>query len=744
MKQLFAFVFIVISLLFACKSIDQNTSGKDILFTVDGEPVTAGEFEYVYKKNNFNTEKISIREDIKEYLDLYINFKLKVKEARERGYDTTQTFIREFDSYKNELVRPYLSETKAIDTLCRQAYERMRWEVKAAHILIRLPENPLPDDTLKAYEKISGIRQRIIAGEDFEELAKKYSEDPSAGVNGGMLGYFTAFQMVYPFETAAYSTAPGHVSNIIRTQFGYHFLKVFDKRPSRGKVKVAHILIRVKPDKSNEDEAKDKIFEIHDQVMAGVDWDALCKQFSEDNRTRYSGGSLPYLSTGQIDNAFVEVAFNLEKPGEISDPFQTQYGWHILKLENKKGIDSYDKMEKEIESKVRRDSRGLSTKKALIKKLEDEGHFKINNTALDYALTHSNERLLQGKWTFSEEEKSLDDTLISFDDKYRSIVDFFRWIKANQRPSRQSDAKAYMNSLFDQFIEKTVMQYEIDQLISSNTEFKMLLNEYYEGILLFDIMEREVWVKSSSDTVGLKSFYEAHKNLFKRGESADVEIFNTDDKAIRKKIRDTELDKDHYMIEEIEISEYTAIPESCAGLIKKMQNVEDGYIILAGNEQKNAVLLDSIFIFLVKNSIDKANIEINHTEGHANSVLISINSKSKKSLELLYNTKSALTLQVDQNIYEKGDHPLIDSLTWQPGIYEIDRDNRYYLVRIKRILPPEQMTFDEARGQVITRYQEYLEKNWIEALKLKYVVELNQQTLNKTYKNLEKLAVSHH
>ena len=744
MKRFLPLIFIVITLLYACKSTNQSASDKDILFSIDGEPVTVGEFEYVYKKNNFNTEIINTREDIKEYLDLYINFKLKVREARTRGYDTTQAFIQEFDMYKNELVRPYLSETKAIDTLCREAYERMHWEVKAAHILIRLPENPLPDDTLKAFEKIFGIRQRVMAGEDFEELAKEYSEDPSARTNGGMLGHFTAFQMVYPFETAAYSTSPDHISKIIRTQFGYHILKVFDKRPSRGKVKVAHILIRVQPDQSNEDEARDKIFEIHDQLIADVDWDALCNQFSEDNRTRYSGGSLPYLSTGQIDDTFVEVAFNLNKPGEISDPFQTRFGWHILKLENKKGIDSYDQMKNEIESKVRKDSRGLSTKKALMKKLEKGSHFMVNNTALEHALTHSDERLLQGKWTFLEEQKSLDDTLISFDDRYRSIADFFRWVEANQRPVRQNDTKVYMNSLFDQFVEKTVMQYEVDKLISSDMEFKMLLNEYYEGILLFDIMEREVWTRATSDTLGLRSYYEAHKELFRRGESADAEIFNTDDEALRRKIRDTELDKDQYVIVETEISDYTAIPEGCAGVMKKMQNLEDGYIILAGNEQKNGVMLDSISKYLVKNGIEKANIKTKHTEDYPNSVLLSINSKSKKSLELLYNTKSALTLQVDQGKYEKGDHPLLDSVVWQPGLYDIDRDNRYYLVRIKNILPPEQMMFDEARGKIITRYQDYLEKNWIEALKSKYIVELNHQALNKTYRDLEKLAINDH
>lgn len=740
MKLVIAILFFVISLLVACKSSFQAISDNDILFTYDGEPVTVDEFEYVYGKNNIRNEKVNGREDVKEYLDLFIDFKLKVREARARGYDTTEVFKKEFETYKNQLIRPYLSETRAIDILCQEAYKRMKWEVKAAHILIRLPKNPLPSDTLKAYEKISKIHQFALDGEDFGMLARKYSEDPSAATNGGMLGYFTVFQMVYPFENAVYRTKPREISDIIRTEFGYHILKVLDKRPTRGKVKVAHILIRVNPDKSNEQGAQDKIFEIYDQLKAGGDWDVLCGQFSEDNRTRHKGGSLPYLSTGQIDNTFADMAFSLEKPGDISDPFQTRYGWHILKLEGKKGLDPYENMKQEIESKVRRDTRGLSTKKTLIKKLKAESHFKEDKTALEYAVSRANDQLVQGQWTFSDKQESLRDTLFSFDGGYAGMEVFFKWVKANQKPVREVKPDAYMTALYNQFVEKTLMQNEVDKLIESNMEFKMLLNEYYEGMLLFEIMDREVWSRSSTDTSGLRAYYEDHKDLFMRGESVEAEIYSTNDETILKKIRMSELDKDHYEIGKIEIVKFSRLPDGFVALMQKMQKVKDGHIILSGNKLNKVGLMDSISYYLIKNGIDPKNISMKYTEEHPQTVLLSVNSKSKKSLELLYNTKSTLTLQVDQGKYEKGDNPLIDTLAWQPGVYETDRDGRYFLVRISRLVPPEQKSFDEARGKVITLYQEELERNWIKALKSKYIVEINHQVLNKVYRDLENMA----
>ena len=281
------------------------------------------------------------------------------------------------------------------------------------------------------------------------------------------------------------------------------------------------------------------------------------------------------------------------------------------------------------------------------------------------------------------------------------------------------------------------MQNEISKLVSSNESFRLLLNEYFEGMLLFDIMDREVWTKSITDTAGLRAFYNTHKDLFMRGESVDAEIYNAASASLRNEIRTRQLDKDYYTVGETEIKDFSILPDGFVGLMKKMQKLENGYLVISGSESTYGGIMDSISNYLTKTGIPPDKITIDYTEAHPNSVLISVNSQSKKSLELLYNTKSALTLQVDAGKFEKGDHPLIDTLAWKPGLYETERDGRYYLVRINRLVPPEVMSFNEARGKVITKYQDELEKNWLKALKNKYIVEINDEVLRKVYKDLE-------
>ena len=323
-----------ISFSFAQSKKQKSTSAQN-LFTVNKKAVTTDEFIYLYKKNHQNKAEDFTSEKIQEYLDLFINFKLKVEEAKARGLDTTQAFIREFNQYKEELRKPYLPDTKLTDSLVRLTYDRMKEEVKASHILINVKPDASPEDTLKAYNRIIEIRNKIKAGEDFGMAASQFSEDPSARSNNGNLGYFTALQMVYPFETAAYNTKVGEISMPVRSRFGYHIIYVADRRPARGEVEVSHIMIRTGDDKDNE-KAKNTIFDLYDQLQGGVKWEELCKQYSEDPGSKDNGGKLRQFGTGAMANIpeFERIAFSLSKPGEISDPFQTQYGWHIIRLES--------------------------------------------------------------------------------------------------------------------------------------------------------------------------------------------------------------------------------------------------------------------------------------------------------------------------------------------------------------------------------------------------------------------------
>ncbi|NJM26154.1 MAG: hypothetical protein HC859_12350 [Bacteroidia bacterium] len=308
----------------AFSQADKNKSPE--LFSVGGTRINAEEFLYLYTKNHTDKNKDYTKEKVEEYLQLFINFKLKVAEAKSRGVDTTAAFSIEYNSYRNELRKPYLPDAKIIDSLVVLTYNRMKEEVRAAHILITLKPGASPADTLAVFNKVIELRKRILDGEDFGTLAAQFSEDPSAKVNHGDLGYFTAMQMVFPFETAAYTTPVGQVSLPVKTRFGYHLVKVLDKRPTRGEVEVSHIMIRT-GEGANGDDARNRILEVFDQTRAGVSWSDLCQQYSEDVNSKNTGGKIRPFGVGVMNSVpeFERVAFALQNPGDISDPFQTAY-----------------------------------------------------------------------------------------------------------------------------------------------------------------------------------------------------------------------------------------------------------------------------------------------------------------------------------------------------------------------------------------------------------------------------------
>ncbi|HNP95998.1 MAG TPA: peptidylprolyl isomerase, partial [Cyclobacteriaceae bacterium] len=291
LRMKFCCFFLLAVLLPVSHAYSQQKNKSLVLFTVDGKPVDVDEFVYLYRKNHQSREEEFTKEKIEEYLTLFVNFKLKVAEAESRGMGNTESFKNELDGYKVELRRPFVAEEDALDQLVKEAYDRMNQEVKASHILISIKGDASPKDTLEAYNKANQIRERVVRGEDFGKLAQEFSDDPSAKSNNGDLGYFTALQMVYPFEDAAFKTEIGKVSNLVRTRFGYHIIKVADRRPSSGEIEVSHILLRGNENKSRIDEAYQKI-------LAGEDWTKVCKEYSEDPGTKDNGGRLRPFGKG--------------------------------------------------------------------------------------------------------------------------------------------------------------------------------------------------------------------------------------------------------------------------------------------------------------------------------------------------------------------------------------------------------------------------------------------------------------
>jgi peptidyl-prolyl cis-trans isomerase SurA len=620
------------------------------VFSVNKKPVTAAEFIYLFGKNPQHTPEEFSEKKIQEYLDLLINFKLKVEEARKRGLDTTAAFVREYNQYKEELRKPYLPDASLTDSLVKLTYNRMKEEVKAGHILINVRPDAPPADTLSAYNRLLDLRKKILAGENFEELAAQHSEDPSAKSNKGNLGYFTALQMVYPFENAAYTTPVGSVSMPIRTRFGYHILKVFDKRPAQGEVEVSHIMMRTGSDKDNE-KAKNSIFDVYDKLQAGIAWEELCKEFSEDPGTKDNGGKLRPFGVGVMGNVpeFERVSFSLEEPGDISDPFQTQYGWHIVRLERKIPLASFEELAPTLKNRVTRDERTQVSRQQLQAKLRKSLGFEENNTVKAMALSLADSSLIQGKWKMPAKVDAKA-VLFSIGTQRYFLADFLRHVQKTHRISNLSPEK-YIEQLYNNYADARINEKLEEKVLREHPEYGFLLKEYYEGILLFEIMEDEVWNKASADSTGQVQYYEQHKSEYQTGERVKAVLYSSASQAD----------------------------------------------------------LDAIRPVLEK--------------GDENAILDQIAQKHIKT---------------ESGYFKKDDKAVLGKISWAAGIHPAENNGIYYLAWLKNILPPGIMSFEEARPAVISDYQNYLEKRWIEELKKKYAVKVNEKGKQYIFQKLRK------
>ncbi len=548
MKKI-VFILPLLVLGFGTRAQSVKKMKPTVLFSVGGAPTHSEEFIYLYKKNHVKKSQDFTSEKIEEYLNLFINFKLKVMEARQRGFDTTAKFTKELNTYRDELKKPYRTDKDVLDKLTREAYDHLTQEVKASHILVQVKPEATPTDTLKAYSKISEIRNRIAGGEDFEKLARERSEDPSAKNNGGNLGYFTAMQMVYPFEQAAYQTKVGDVSSIIRTRFGYHLIKVEDRRPSKGEVEVSHILLRTaKGGQSSRSKnttetdgdlkVKNLIFEIYDQLKTGRSWDELCQQYSEDMNTKNTGGKLRPFGAGALAAVpeFEATAFALQKPGEFSDPFQSNIGWHIIRLERRIPVPAYDEVEATLKKQVARDERVKNLEQTLARTRKKELGFKENSENKNKVMALADSALIKGKWKYvgNAEIKKL--VLFSVGDREVTADDFFSWV-GHQQTANKLNPTPYFAQLYEELVDENVGKAEEAKIIKENPDFQYLLSEYREGILLFDVMEKEVWNRASEDSIGQKKFYQDHLTKYSAGDRVEARIFSTADKSFLEEIK---------------------------------------------------------------------------------------------------------------------------------------------------------------------------------------------------------------
>ena len=675
-------------MLFVVLGLLQNTFAQEndnkVLITIGGDKVTVAEFMNVYQKNNVKGEVLD-KKSLEDYLNLYINFKLKVKEAEDIGLDTVKAFINELKGYRKQLAQPYFIDEEVIEELLKQAYQRKLIDIRASHILIKVDQNATPADTLEAYNKILEVKKRLSNGEDFRELAIELSDDPTAKDmeaipgqrpfrkgNGGDLGYFTVFDMLYPFEEGAYNTNLGEVSDIIRTKYGYHLIKVTDIKEAMGIAQVAHIYIAMPKDATPEDSLnkKNKIYEIYKELLGGASFEDMVKKYSEDRGSIEKGGVLTKFGVNRMVPEFIVSISDLSEPDDISEPILTSYGWHILKLINKKKPGTFDEEKNALNQRLVKDARSYKSKESIINKIKKEFKFKEYPEAKIELLAVVDSTILVNKWDV-EKAKDLNKALFQLEKNKYTQFDFAKYLAANQKGKHTEPVEVYFNNAYNNFVNKSCTDYFDSHLEEKYPDFKLLMKEYRDGILLFELTDQKVWSKAIKDTVGLNAFYKKNKNNYLWDKRLYASIYTVKEPEITGELRQ-------------QIYKYSRL-----FMTDSITFSFDGY--------KKAFKCLSPDDILNK-----------------------------------YNNDSVINISIETDIFSKADNYFIDNINWEEGIsdnFESDIDNSVIFVYVYQLIKPEPKSLDEAKGLITADYQTYLEKEWIKSLKEKYPVIINEKVL---------------
>ncbi|MGJ8593897.1 MAG: peptidylprolyl isomerase [Aquaticitalea sp.] len=640
MNQKFSLSFLM--LLMTVFSFAQKQT-DDVLFTVDGDPVKSSEFVRVYNKN-LDLVKDESQKDVDAYLKLFINYQLKIKEAKRLGFDTIPKYKREFESYKKQLTKNYLSDSNVTEALVQEAYDRSGQEIKASHILIRLDENE--KDTLQVYNQLMDLRERVKK-EGFDKVKAEVHNGNTIFAED--LGWFSAFKMVYEFESAAYKTNVGEVSKPFRTSYGYHIVKVDDKRPSRGEVTVAHIMISNKQVDSLLN-PETRINEIYKKINQGENFESLAKQFSDDKSSSNNGGLLSPFTGGQLSSQeFESVAFGLKEDGEISKPFSTEYGWHIVKLIGKKPLQPMDEIKGELENKVKHDGRSSLINTALAKKLKTKYEVVDDQNKIAYFNTILTNDIYSRAWVVPTDLEK-DKVLFKIRTTNVTYSEFANHLLASQKIylGKTTPLANIVEKEYKTFQENKILNYHEDNLEFENEDFAQILKEYRDGLLLFDLMEKEVWNAATQDSIGLKKYFEANKTNYRWNDRIEAELATA--------AKEADIEKVKQMM---------------------MQGMSDEDISNQLNSESQRVIFT------------KGMMETDHQA-------------LPKDLEL----KEGIS-----KVYQYND--------------------AYHVLMIKNVIPSSNKTFDEAKGKVISDYQNNIEENWLQSLNDRYKVKINDKSLKK-------------
>lgn len=502
----------------------------EVLMQIGNKSISLGEFERLYQKNN--PDNSINKHNIEEYLERFIDFKLKVIEAENLKLDTTTAFLSEFKKYRKELIKPFMVDSLELEMLLRHSYEKSLKEINASHILVSLGPSPSPSDTLKAWTKIMEIRRTALDGADFGTLARNFSDDPSAINNEGNLGWFSSFRMVYEFEEAAYSTPVGEISMPVRTRFGYHLIKVNDIRPAQGSVQLAHIFLldpEDEPRKENESK-KDKIFAIKDSLNMGIPFEDLAMKYSEDKSSAEQGGLLQWFNIGMMIKELEHTAYNLKNIGDISDPVKTSNGWHILKLLNKKLPGDYEEERPELLKRVKSPAFSDIDRKIFVERIKDKYGFNLDQKNLEEFYNLVGYKIFKREGV-SDQIPEPELNLFTVGDKKVSMGEFAEWIENSSANIYAPSPVIYVNDEFEKFVYNILYDYEESFVPDRYPELKYIIEEYHDGILLFDLTEKMVWNKAVEDSVGLEEFFNKNYSDYRWDKRAEAFIITTKDNS---------------------------------------------------------------------------------------------------------------------------------------------------------------------------------------------------------------------
>ena len=481
------------------------------LMTVAGKDVKLSEFEYLYKKNN--SQQLQ-PQTLDEYVDMFVTYKLKVADAEAAGIDTTAAFIKEFSGYRDELARPYLRDAAVEDSIIAATYRNMQEEVDVSHVMVALERTPEKIAAKRAF--LDSLRTEIVAGRaDFAAVADQYSIDPAVKRNHGHMGYIVPNRYPYSFEEAAYATAVGEISPVIATPFGYHIVKVNNRRPARGTVLAQHILKLVPRDATPEAAAakQAQMDSIYTLLKSGADFSDMASRESEDPGSARKGGMLPWFGPGEMVPEFETVAFSLANDS-ISKPFATSYGIHIIHRLDGRGVQPLEQARQEIMGAMARDDRGTMADRRRYEELRKMYNAQIvestRNLVID-AIKANN-----GIDSAFVAKYAADNTpIVIVARKAAPVSRLFEGMRRNKRRQALEPAIETFNHLVDNLLQSETLDHEKTQLENRYPDFRNLSNEYRDGMLLFEISNRNVWDRASQDKEGLQRFFQANRDRYK-------------------------------------------------------------------------------------------------------------------------------------------------------------------------------------------------------------------------------------